>query len=103
VVVVTVENTRPLTPAQYVFWLYNEWGVGGKAHRGVMILVAVEERRVETEVGFGLENIITDERSGDVLDRVAVGPMKDGRFGEGLYEGARAIIGILEDFFKNTL
>ena len=91
-VVVTVKHTRPLAPAQYVFWLYNEWGVGGKAHQGVMILLALEERRIESEVGFGLEKVITDERSGEVLDNAVVPHFKAGRYGEGLCEGAKAII-----------
>ncbi len=96
VVVVTIKTARPLTPAQYVFWLYNEWGVGGKQHRGVMILLAFDERRVETEGGFGLEGIITDKRSGEILDQAVVGPLKEGRHGDGLYAGAKALIEALE-------
>lgn len=92
VVVVTQKNTSPLTPAQYVFWLYNEWGIGGKKHHGVMILLALEERRIETEVGFGLEHILTDEESGKILDREMIQPIKEGRYGDGLYFGAKAII-----------
>ncbi len=96
VVVVTVKTTKPLTPAQYVFWLYNEWGVGGKSHQGVMILLALEERRVETEVGFGLEHIITDDKSGKILDQSTVGYLKSEKYDEGLCAGTKAIIEALE-------
>lgn len=92
VAVVTQNSTEPLTPAQYVFWLYNEWGIGGKSHKGVMILLALKERRIESEVGFGLEHILTDERSGDILDKVVVPYLKDGKYGEGLLQGAKTIV-----------
>lgn len=94
-VVVTVKSTRPLSPAQYIFWLFNEWGVGGNKHHGVMILLALEERRIETEVGWNLESIITDKKSGEILDRAVVDHLKQGHYGAGLLAGAEAIIAAL--------
>lgn len=96
VVVVTQPTTAPLTPGQYVFWLYNEWGVGGTEHRGVMILLALNERRIESEVGFGLEGILNDYRTGEILDSAVVPHLKERRYAEGLYAGAKAIIDALE-------
>jgi len=96
VVVVTVPTTAPLKPEHYVFWLYNEWRVGGKGHKGVMILLALKERRVETEVGFGLEHILTDAESGRILDQAVVSRLKEGHYAEGLRTGVEAIIKALD-------
>lgn len=95
VIVVTRQNTKPLKPEQFVFWLFNEWGVGGKNNKGVMLLLALDERRIESEVGFGLENILSDEKSGEILDRVMVPHFKDGSYGKGLLEGAKAVASAL--------
>lgn len=34
IVVATVATTRPVKPAEYVFWLFNRWNVGGPEHAG---------------------------------------------------------------------
>jgi uncharacterized protein len=91
-VIVIQPHTKPLKPEQYVFWLYNEWGVGGKTHQGLMIFIAAEERRIETEVGFGLESIITDKKSAEILDRVMVPLLKENRYAEALRLGVQEVI-----------
>lgn len=95
IVVVTRQNTKPLKPEQFVFWLFNEWGVGGKNNKGMMLLLALEERRIESEVGFGLENILSDEKSGEILDAAMVPHFKDGSYAKGLLEGVKAIAAAL--------
>lgn len=95
IVVVTRQNTKPLKPEQFVFWLFNEWEVGGQQNKGVMLLLSLEERRIESEVGFGLELTLSDEKSGEILDSALVPYLKDGKYGEGLFEGVKAIASAL--------
>ena len=44
------------------------WGVGDQADRGVLLLLAIDERRLRIEVGYGLEGIIPDGRAGEIRD-----------------------------------
>ena len=72
--------------------LYRAWGIGKKGvDRGALILVAVKERRVRIEVGYGLEGSLTDARAGQIRDQVLVPQLREGRYGQGLYEGFSAI------------
>jgi uncharacterized protein len=72
--------------------LYRAWGIGKKGvDKGALILVAVAERRVRIEVGYGLEGALTDAYSGQIRDQVLVPHLKEGRYGQGLYEGLAAI------------
>ncbi len=71
-VLVTIKNTRPVKPAEYVFWLFNRWEVGGATHNGLMILLAQDEHRIESEVGYSWEPIISDPESGQILDKYVV-------------------------------
>lgn len=96
IVVVTKENTKPLKPSQFAFQLFNEWGIGGEKNKGVLIVLALKERRIESEVGYGLENILTDEKSGEILDEKVVPYLKEERWAEGLNQGIDAIINILQ-------
>lgn len=101
IIVATVNTTKPLTPQQYVFWLFNEWGIGGSGNKGILLLLALQERRIESEVGYGLEHIITDENSGEVLDKIVVPYLKDGKHSEGLFEGVKAIAEIMGEKLEN--
>lgn len=46
---------------------------------------------MEIEVGYGLEGVINDAKAGEILDKYVVPFFKQGKFGEGLYNGAAAI------------
>jgi uncharacterized membrane protein YgcG len=46
--------------------LYKHLGIGFKgADRGVLLLVAPNDRKYRLEVGYGLEPVINDARAGD--------------------------------------
>ncbi|HCM16512.1 MAG TPA: hypothetical protein DHW79_11380, partial [Candidatus Cloacimonas sp.] len=40
--------------------LLAEWGIGSERDEGVLVFVAVKERRLRIEVGYGAEGYITD-------------------------------------------
>jgi len=67
--------------------LFAQWGVGGKGRDdGVLVLLALEERRVRIEVGYGLEGILPDGLCGHIIRRV-MGPDL-GRTGSAAGSGA---------------
>jgi uncharacterized protein len=65
IAVVTVHSLEGESAEQYTFELASQWGVGPKqASRGVMILVAPDEHKYYTAVGYGLEGILPDGKVG---------------------------------------
>src|SRR5262249_61724677 len=65
VAVVTINSTDGEDIFNYSVALYQEWGVGQKGKdRGVLILLAVKDRRYFTNVGYGLEPILPDGKEG---------------------------------------
>ena len=94
--VITLKSTAPRTPAEYVFWLFDRWEVGGEAHDGLLILLSMEERRIECEVGAGLERMLDDAASNLVLTRHAVPHLSRGAFDDGLYHGVDVLARIFE-------
>jgi uncharacterized protein len=90
IVVVTLPDTKPVTPRQYAFWLMNKWSVGGPENKGALILIARAERRVECEVGYSFEHIVTDDEAGLVLDEAVVPHLKEGRFADAIRAGVDA-------------
>jgi uncharacterized protein len=68
------------------------WGIGRKGENdGVLILLALAERRVRIEPGYGLEGVLPDGRCGGII-RLIMGPdLRADRFGTGLLRGAQAV------------
>lgn len=99
IAVVTVESTAPLTPKQYATELLNRWKVGKKGKdNGVLILLAVKDRRIEIETGYGVEGILPDGKVGEIIRTYMVPYFKNNRWGEGLIAGTQQIARvILED------
>jgi len=84
--VVTVRSTYPLDSKSYATQLFEKWGIGKKEKdNGLLILFVKKEKRIEVEVGYGLEGTITDGFAGEVLDKYAIPAFKDKNYGRGLY------------------
>jgi uncharacterized protein len=65
IAVVTIKVLDGSDIESYAADLYKKWGVGGKStNRGVLILVATQDHRYRTEVGYGLEPILPDGKVG---------------------------------------
>ena len=64
VAVVTIKSLDGDTIENYAEKLFQEWGIGQKGKdNGVLLLVAVDDRKVRIEVGYGLEGALTDAES----------------------------------------
>lgn len=97
IAVVTVESAEPLDPTNYAVKLFEKWGIGKKEKdNGVLILLAMKERKVKIEVGYGLEGVLTDGRCGEILDKYVLPYFKEKKWGEGLYSGCQAIINVIK-------
>ena len=65
--------------------LFKQWGVGDKDRKdGLMLLVAMQDRKARLEVGYGLEPIIPDALAGRILDENLFPAFKQQRYAAGL-------------------
>jgi uncharacterized protein len=105
VVVVTVETIAPAgSIEEYAVRLFEKAGVGERGKdNGVLILLAETERRVRIEVGYGLEEFITDGFAGDTIRQAMLPAFRDGRMGDGLLSGTTRVIQRIADARGVTL
>jgi uncharacterized protein len=97
VVVATVRTIEPYGDIrEYANRLFENHGkgIGDKdKDNAVLIVLALKERRVQIEVGYGLEMWITDGFAGET-SRLHMAPeFTQGRFGDGLRIGVERIVG----------
>lgn len=96
VVVVTLKSIEGNDPADYANRLYEAWGIGKKGQdKGVLILLALEERRVRIETGYGVEGILPDGLVGEIIDTYVVPYLKKGNYDKGLSNALVAVSSVI--------
>src|SRR5688572_21842736 len=94
VVVATVETFAPYaTIEDYALKLFERAGIGArKTDSGALVLLAVKDRRVRIEVGYGLEEFITDGFAGETIRTEMLPAFREGAYGRGLVAGTTRVI-----------
>ncbi len=93
VVAVTVNSLNGTDLESYSLQLARAWGIGDDdKNNGVLLLLAVQDREVRIEVGYGLEGCLTDAKTGILLDNYAIPYFSQDDFDIGLAETYRAIV-----------
>jgi uncharacterized protein len=96
VVVATVPTFQPYGDIrEYAVKMFENGGRGigekGKDN-GLLIVVAVQDRRVDIEVGYALEEFITDGFAGQTIREAMAPQFRGGNYGAGLLDGTTRII-----------
>jgi len=98
VAVVTVGSVKPYTIDQYGIALADQWAPGQKGKgNGVIILVAVKDREMRIEVGYGLEHLIPDAEAWRVVDKVMRPAFKRDDYAFGIAQAVMQIGSIIAE------
>jgi len=69
IVVLTTNGTEGQDIQSYATHVFEKWKIGNNEYdNGVLILLDLDERRIEIEVGYGLEGALNDAKVGRILD-----------------------------------
>ncbi|WP_242126010.1 TPM domain-containing protein [Sphingobium sp. Sx8-8] len=91
-VVATIPDLQGYDISDYGYQLGRAWGIGNKDRNdGALLIVAPNERKVRIEVGYGLEGIMTDALSSQIIRNEITPHFKAGDMAGGIDAGADAI------------
>jgi len=77
------------------------WKLGRKGtDNGVLLLIALRERKMRIEVGYGLEGTLTDLRSAHIIRNEIVPRFRAGDLPGGIAAGVHAILGTIEGSYR---
>ena len=97
VVVVTLESLNGANIEEYSLELGRRWGIGQKGKdNGALLVVAPNDKQIRIEVGYGLEGILTDALSSNIINYYIIPEFKKGDIENGIKIGAQKIIALLE-------
>jgi len=79
-------------------------GIGKKKEdNGVLILIAMKERKIRIEVGYGLEPILPDGLCGEIIRENMVPLLKEGKYGEALLNATKRVAEVITKEYKVAL
>lgn len=85
VAVLIVPSTGDDSIEQYATRVFNNWRLGdAKRNDGILIIVAWSDRTVRIQVGYGLEEKVTDALAGDIIRSNMIPAFKQQKLAQGL-------------------
>jgi len=93
IAVVIIKSLEQDTIENFAVKLFEDWGIGKKqADNGVLVLIALDERKMRIEVGYGLEGSLTDAESFWIINEVMRPAFQKGEYYEGVSKAVDKII-----------
>lgn len=73
--------------------LFEQWRPGSQHnHNGVILAIFITDRKLRIEVGYGLEDVLTDALSQRIIQNEILPHFKNGNYSAGIAQGVDAIV-----------
>jgi uncharacterized protein len=96
-VVVTISSLEGYEISDYGYRLGRHWNIGQRtANNGVLLIIALSDRKMRIEVGYGLESILTDALSDQIIREQIRPRFRADDYPGGINAGVDAIIAQLQ-------
>ncbi|EOQ97190.1 PF04536 family protein [Leptospira wolbachii serovar Codice str. CDC] len=93
IAVVTLPTIESYVPKDFAVALFNHWKIGKKdKDNGILILHVIDQRRVEIEIGYGLEGDLPDVVVKRIIDTYTIPSFKADNFQKGHADTVAALI-----------
>ena len=97
IAVATIRSLDGMSSTDYANRLFKEWGVGqAKLDNGVLVVIAIDDRDMAIEVGYGLEGVLPDGLAGQVIRDDFTPRFKEGDYSGGIRNGVSRLVEIVE-------
>lgn len=96
IVVLIVPTTGDETIEQFGIRVADQWKIGRDGvDDGIIFLVAMQDRKLRIEVGYGLEGAVPDALAKRIITQIVTPEFRSGHFYDGINDGVDAIIGLV--------
>jgi uncharacterized protein len=92
VVVLTVQSLDGQSIEEFSFNTKEQWRLGQKGRdNGVLITLAIQDRKYRFEIGYGLEEVLPDSMVGTIGRQYLVPYLKEGDYNKAIYAATIAV------------
>lgn len=104
IAVVIIKSVGDYDINEYTLNLGRKWGVGGDKtkNNGVVLLIALGDRKLSIQTGYGLEGALPDVYTKRIIENDIKPYFKDGDYYHGIDVGTNSIISLIKGEYKNT-
>ena len=93
--VLTVPSLEGDSIEDFSFRTASAWKLGqAKEDNGALLVVSEGDRELRIEVGYGLEGLLTDVKSGLIIRNIITPHFRNGDYGSGIVEGIKNMVGV---------
>ncbi|MCB1173450.1 MAG: TPM domain-containing protein [Leptospiraceae bacterium] len=93
IAVLVIDSLEGESLEQFSLRTAESWALGQKGlDNGVLLLLAIQDRKLRIEVGYGLEEKLPDARCKQIIDQAMVPRLKQGNYPAAIQAGVDAII-----------
>ena len=93
IVIVTVKTLNDSPIEEYSLKIQRDWGIGNKTtNNGVLILAAIDDRKVRISTGYGLEGAIPDITANQIISTDIAPAFRSSAYYEGLSNAAGSVM-----------
>ena len=104
IALVIVNTTKPLEIEQYAVELFQRWGIGQKEKdNGLLLLVAINDRAVRIETGYGLEGAIPDAIASYIISQTIIPEFRQDQHEKGLLLAVLSIADLIAKEYNVSL
>ena len=95
IAVLTIPSLEGESLEDYSIRVAEKWQIGQKGKdSGVILIIAAQDRKLRIEVGYGLEDRITDAQSSRIIRSVIAPQFKRQEYGKGVLLGIKSLAGL---------
>ena len=106
IVVVILDTLNGYPIEDYSYQLGRFWGIGQKdKNNGVLLVIAMQEKKIRIEIGYGLEGALTDKISNEIIEYSIKPNFKANQYELGILKAINEIMQVIKDEYtpKNKL
>ena len=95
--VLTIPTLEGEVLESYSMKVAETWKLGSKEKdTGVLLLIALQERSIRIEVGYGLEGVLTDTKCGLIIRNIIAPEFRNGNYQAGIVNAVNNIVGLVK-------
>ncbi len=96
--ILTIPTLEGEVLESYSMKVAENWKLGSaEKDTGVLLLIALEERSIRIEVGYGLEGVLTDTKCGLIIRNVIAPEFRNGNYQAGIVNATNNIVGLIKN------
>ncbi|MCW3461812.1 TPM domain-containing protein [Chitinophaga nivalis] len=93
IAVVILKSVGDYDISQVSLKILRDWGIGTKGkNNGVLLLIALDDRKLRIETGYGMEGAIPDAVANEIISRILKPAFREKHYYEGLDAATDALI-----------